>query len=483
MGGRYLLSEQELGTLRGREARSLASNAASLAASRLLPRLLQIGYVILLARSFGPELYGLFVYAQSSYLTLLPLTSFGLYVLLARMAGTDPAALPGALAHTLSFRLGVATLAALLTAGAGYFAESDSLARTLLMIFSAALLARAIVMWTEHVFVAFESAHYALRCELIFRPLESAVGILVLLLGGKVVACAMLHVVVSWLQAAAGLAIIHRRLAPVALRLTWHKARELLAFGWPFSLNIFSTSFLLLGPLVLYRSLAPSELHIGQMALPLQAYAILCILPGAAATSAMPVFARLGQRDDGADLRVMQAMIHWGYGFGAFVGLLGLTMGPWVVERTFGVRYAMAGALIGPALWLVIPYTCGSVLTSLALVRGQIRTAVICSVGGALLLTATAPVLTNLWEQTGMLVATGLALGGWVAMLVASGVGDLRACVIRPLSWVSVALSSYVVLSFYSVFLGLGIGLLTLLLTAFLFGIVAPHELRALRDG
>jgi hypothetical protein len=141
----------------------------------------------------------------------------------------------------------------------------------------------------------------------------------------------------------------------------------------------------------------------------------------------------------------------------------------------------MAGALIGPTLWLVVPYTCGSVLTSFALVRGQIRTAVICSVGGALLLALAAPVLTNVLEHTGMLVATGLALGCWVAMLVASGVGGLSDCVIRSLSWVSVALASYIVISFYNVFLGLAVGLLTLLLSAFLFGIVAPHELRALR--
>jgi O-antigen/teichoic acid export membrane protein len=468
--------------MRSRDARSLVANAASLGAARLLPRLLQIGYVILLARSLGPELYGLFAYAQSSYLTVLPLTSFGLYVLLARLAGTDRAAMPAALAQTLTFRIWVAGLAALLAAGAAYFWEPDAVARTLLAIFAVALLGRAIVMWTEHVFVAFESAHYALRCELFFRPLESGLGILLLLSGRRAVACVVLHAVVCWLQAAAALAIVHRRLAPIGLGLTWRKARELLSFGWPFSLNVFSTGLLLQGPMVLYRPLAPSELHIGQIAVPLQALALLGILPGAAATSALPVLARLGQRADGSDLRVMQRMIGLGYGFGAAVGLIGLAVGPWLVERILGARYATAGALIGPALWLVIPYTCGSVLTSLALVRGQIRTAVVCSMAGALALGAAGPALTHTWEQAGMLGAAALALACWVGMLLASGVGEITACVVRPLCWVGVAFGCYRLLSLINPMLGLATGLLALLWTARLFGIAAPKELRALRN-
>ena len=85
MGGRFLLFSHELARTRGDEARSIAGNAAALVAARVLPRLVQVGYVILLARRVGPELYGLFAYTQSWYLTLLPLTSFGLYVLLARI--------------------------------------------------------------------------------------------------------------------------------------------------------------------------------------------------------------------------------------------------------------------------------------------------------------------------------------------------------------------------------------------------------------
>jgi O-antigen/teichoic acid export membrane protein len=466
----------------GNNAQSLFTNAAFLASARLLPRLLQSGYMIFLARRLGPELYGLFVYGQSWYLSLLPLTSFGIYLLLSKTIGTNPAAAPGALAYTLAFRVGVATAAALLSAGAAYFCEPDPIARVLLFVFSLALLGRAIVIWTEHAFIAFESAHYALRSELYFRLIESGVGILLLVWGSKVLPIAILHALVWWLQAIAALRIIHRRLAPVGLHCTWQRARELLVSGWPLSLNIFCIGFLLQGPMVLYRSLAPSELHIGQMAVPLQAFALLAILPTAVSGAALPVLARLGRSSSGEDVRVTQTMIRLGYGFGAVVGLIGLALGSWLVKGILGVRYTMAGEFIGPALWLVIPYTCGSVLTSLALVQGRIRPAVMCSAGGALALVAAVPLLTGWWENAGVIVATAVALSCWVGLLLAMGAGNLTVCVIRPMSWVCIALATYIIVVPHSTLLALGSSLLILLCSAPLLGIVQPNELQAIRQ-
>jgi hypothetical protein len=55
------------------------------------------------------------VYGQSWYLTVLPLTSFGIHLLLSKTIGTNSAAAPGVLAYTLAFRVGVATGAGTIT--------------------------------------------------------------------------------------------------------------------------------------------------------------------------------------------------------------------------------------------------------------------------------------------------------------------------------------------------------------------------------
>ena len=297
-------------------AKSLTKNAAFLVSARLLPRLLQMVYVIVLARFLGPELYGLFASGQSWYLALLPITSFGLHLLLSKAIATNPHEASDILAPTLAFRTGMATSIAVLSVGAAQLLEPDHGARMLLLIFSCALLGRAIVNWTEHVFVVFESTQYALRCELCFRPLESSVGVLILVAGGKVFAVAILHALIWCLHALTALMIIRRRLAAVGFWCNWQKVRELLGFGWPLSLNVFCTGFLLQGPMVAYRYLAPSDPDIGQIAVPLQAIAILCILPAAVSASSLPVLARSVHRADGQDLLFGRAMIRLVYGFG-----------------------------------------------------------------------------------------------------------------------------------------------------------------------
>jgi O-antigen/teichoic acid export membrane protein len=463
---------------------SFATNAALLTAARLLPRLLQIGYVIFLARVLGPELYGRFAYGQSWYLALLPLTSFGLHLLLSKAISTNPTEAQGTLASTLGFRTSVAIGVTLLSIGGAYLYEPDPGVRTLLCVFSFALLGRAIATWTEHTFVAFESTHYALWCELCFRPLESGAGILLLLMGGKVVAIASLHALIWWLQAGAALLIIHWRLAPVGFRCSWRQMRDLLGYGWPLSLNIFCIGFLLQGPMVMSRLVAPSDPHLGQIAVPLQALTFLCILPAAVSGSALPVLARLGLSGDGQDVGFAQAMIRLGFGFGAVVGLVGLTIDKWLVANLLGTRYAMAGDLIGPTLWLMIPYACGHMLTSLALVQGHIRSVVTCSAGGVLVLVTAIPLLTMWWGSVGTIPATALALISWTGMLLvtSTGTSKITGCCIRSTSWVCIGLVAYVIATSLNDLLQLSISLLMLVCSAPLLGVVRPQEIRLMRQ-
>jgi O-antigen/teichoic acid export membrane protein len=464
---------------------ALARNAAYLISARFVPRLLQIIYMIILARYLGPELYGQFAYGQSWYLALLPLTSFGLYLLLSKAIGTKQEDATNTLAHTLAFRTGLATSVALLSMGAAQLFEPDHMTRMALFVFSLALLGRAIVNWTEHAFVAFEAPLYALRCELWFRPLECIVGVLMLIAGGKVLAVATLHAFIWFLHAGTALMLVHRRLAPVRFRCDWVTVRELFGFGWPLSLNVFCTGFLLQGPIVLYRYFAPTDPHVGQIAMPLQAMAILCIVPAAVSSSSLPVLARSVHRADRQELIVGEAMLRLGYGFGTVVGLIGLAMGSWLVDTFLGARYAVAGSLIGPALWLVIPYACAHALASICLVHGRILAVLACSASGALVLVVTVPLFTLWLGNLGIVAATAVALLCWMLLLtvicVLAGENHVRVWLIRPTVWASMGLAAYAMVQPLSTLLALGISLLVLWLAAPLTGVMQPHELRAMR--
>jgi PST family polysaccharide transporter len=465
--------------------RNLAKNAAYLVSARFVPRLLQIIYMIVLARYLGPELYGQFAYGQSWYLALLPLTSFGLYLLLSKAIATQPENASDKLAHTLAFRITLATGVALLSMAGAQLFEPDHMVRLIVFVFSLALLGRAIVNWTEHAFVAFEAPLYALRCELWYRPLECIVGVLILMAGGKALAVAALHALVWFLHAGTALMLVHRKLAPVRFKCDWATMRELFGFGWPLSLNVFCTGFLLQGPIVLYRYFAPTNPDIGQIAMPLQATAILCIVPAAVSSSSLPALARSVHSADRQDLVVGEAMLRLGYGFGTVVGLIGLAVGPWLVHTLLGTRYALAGSIIGPALWLVIPYACAHALASICLVRGRIPAVLACSAGGALVLAIAVPSMTLWLGSFGVVAATAVALLCWMLLLtalcVSAGESHIRGWIIRSTVWAVVGLGAYALVRPLSTVLALGISLLTLLFAAPLTGVIRPHELRTMR--
>jgi O-antigen/teichoic acid export membrane protein len=464
---------------------SLARNAVYLISARFVPRLLQIIYMIILARYLGPELYGLFAYGQSWYLALLPLTSFGLYLLLSKAIATKQEDAINTLAHTLAFRTGLAVSTTLLSMAAAQLFEPDPMPRMVVFVFSLALLGRAIVNWTEHAFVAFEAPLYALRCELWFRPLECGVGVLILMAGGKAIAVAVLHALIWFLHAGTALMLVHRRMAPVKFKCDWVTARELFRFGWPLSLNVFCTGFLLQGPLVLHRYFAPTDPDIGQIAMPLQAMAILCIVPAAVSSSSLPVLARSVHSADRRDLVVGETMLRLGYGFGTVVGLIGLALAPRLVDAFLGARYALAGSFMGPALWLVVPYACGHALASICLVRGRILAVLACSAGGALVLGIAVPLLTLWLGNSGVLAATALGLLCWTLLLaalcVSAGESHVGAWLIRPTIWAFLGAAAYLMVQPLGALLALGVGLLVLLFAAPLTGVMQPHELRAMR--
>ena len=463
----------------------LAKNAAYLASARLLPRFLRVIYVIVLARYLGPELYGLFAYGQSYYLSILPITMFGLQIRLTKDIGISRENATAIMARTLAFQTGVAIAAALVSIGAAQLIEANVTVRHLLLVFSLAMLARAIVNWTQHVFVAFESTHYALKFEVFFRPIEIMIGLLVVLAGGRLLAVATVHALIWWAHVIAALVVIHRHLAPVAFHCSWDDARALFRFGWPLSLNVFCSGFLLQGPIVLYRQLVPHALHIGQIAVVFQALTILCILPAAITASSLPALARSVHRQDGHYLRFTRNMMRFGYGFGAIAGLIGLTLGSMVIPGVLGADYAFAGALFGPAVWLVIPYTCGSMLASILMIQERTRVVLVCSGCGVIAMALAMPISALWFEAFGVLVSTTVGLLCWTLTLIATcwltGERQLAGSFIRPTFWVAVSLAAFEATTPIHPCFAFVISLCVLGITAPLFGMVTSHEKATVR--
>ena len=407
--------------------RSLLSNSAYLTVTRFGTLVVRVIYVLVIARVLGPELYGLLAYGQSWYMAFFPIALLGLGAIISREIGRDPSNTPIFLATTITLRMVAALLAAIVSASLGWHLEPDATLRQLLLIFSLALAGRAMAIWAEHVFVAHERSGYVLIQEAIFRPSEVLIGIGLLFWGSGVVALAVLHAIVWWLQAFLSFAVVRARLVSVAL--SWDSAavRRVLRATWPIAIAALMAGWLMQGPLVLYRHQpGVTEAALGQLALALQMVVVLSTFPGSIGMAALPILARSIERGDQKDILFLEMMTRIAILGGCMAGVIGLAFAEPLTVWVFGQQYAEGGKLLGSAVWLMIPLTIGTAASPSLLARGHRWSLVVGSLVGVLLLIVLTPPLVQYLGAVGALAAAGTGLTSWALILYSFHRGQSR---------------------------------------------------------
>lgn len=464
--------------------RSIAVNSAQMAGARLLSPVVRAVYVVVLATYLGPEVYGVLAYSQSWYLAFLPVAVLGLGAILMREIGRNRARASEVLAQAFALRIVATLLSAAFCVGIGWAVEADPLARRLLTIFGIGLAGRALAILAEHVFVAYESSGYLLRQEALFRPLEVVLGLAALALGGGAVAVALVHAGLWWAQAGRGLYLVQTRFLAVRPSWSWGPLGRLLVQAFPVALTGVFTTWLLQGPLVLYRHVAETTAELGQMAIVIQGLMILVVVPLSAGAAALPVLSRAVARRDGKDLRFVEGLCRLALVLGAAGALTGMAAGPWLVETVFGSDFERAGDLIGPALWLAIPIAMGSAAQAGLFARANYVSTTLCAAAGALVLTGSVVPLVSEIGPVGLIVAAAAGQTVWalgsLAVLTREGGGDILRALARPLGAVALSIAVYAALASIHPWLSLSASLLALLAGSLALGVVSPEERRIL---
>ena len=426
---------------------SIARNAAYLSAGRVSTYLVRGLYVVVLARYLGPEVYGIFAYGQAWYLVFLILSFLGLDVILSREIGRDREVAAPIVAETLALRIvavAVAATASILIAG---LIETNTDALRIIAVFSLAIVGRGLAVWIDHLFIGYESAQYSFGFEAIFRLSEVVVGLAIVASGGSALAIAAVHAITWWVQAGCGLIFVRRHIFPVRPSWNWRRFGRLLSQGVPIGLHGLLAMWLLQGPLLLYRHVAATDGNLGQLALVMQALVLICVVPTALSRAALPVLSRAVTRKDGKDKQFADELLPVGILVGASSGLSGMGAGPWLVELLFGPSYGPAGALLGSALWLVIPMTCAYVVKAVLLARGENVRPMVCALAGGIVFTIALPVLVGNLGIQGAVVAAGAGLSVWAlglfALLTRLSLRDIDRSIIRPGLAVFAALAAF----------------------------------------
>jgi len=465
--------------------RSIAINASYLTGSRVLTMFVRGIYVIVLARYLGPEIYGLFAYGHSWYVAFLPLAGLGMAQILSREVGRDREKGAEVVAQSLALQTMTAFAGAVLCAFIGWLTDHDPFARQLLIIFSLALAGRGLALWSEQVFVAYEASRYTLQQEALFRSIEVVVGCSVLLLGGRALALAVVHALIWWLQAIRGLVLVRRNLIRVQSKWSWHGLLSLITKGFPLCLGTLFLGWLMQGPLVLFRHVPSASDTLGQLALALQLFGLLLSVPLSIGTVALPILSRSAARQDGKDLRFVEVMLRITLILVAIAGLCGMALGPWLVTLVFGNQYSLAGHLLGPALWLLIPFSMAISTSQVLIGKGHFVASSFCAFCGALVLTLALPSIATEIGPYGALLATGLGMSLWagtlIVLLVWSDGLNIGLAILRPAVVVLLSVGVYIGLVRVSPWVALPASLLTLLAATFAFGVVTAAERAAFR--
>lgn len=468
--------------LTGHGVRNIGSNASLIFAAQLVTSLLRAAYAATVARTLGPELFGLLNYGLGWYAALLAVANLQLESYMSRQLAAAPAQASAILSRTLVLRT-FSTLFVL--AIALYVAATSREAQplpTLLLVFSLAMAGRSAAMWSNSAFIATEKTRPMFLLEVGARVVEVVVGSVVLFLGAGLLGIAVVHAL-SWvLQAVAALLIARSRLPALDFQPRLARPGALLRDVAPIAIASVAAAWLMQGPFVMFRGHAAQAADLGIVALVLQVFVLMAGVPAALGRAALPALSRSVVRTDSKDGVFLEVVLRAGIAASTALAMLASTIGAWALPWILGEAYRPAGSLLFIGVLLALPFGVGSLTGQIQLAHGRAREAMICAVVGALAMTAMVLGFRDAYADatsyllllsTGSVAwsALGLAFAGrhvrihWGRSLVVPALLACGAFVLHR--WLEGPLSPAGALA---------LGLLLLLAGQFLLRIVTPQE-------
>ncbi|MCB1338165.1 MAG: hypothetical protein KDK10_12180 [Maritimibacter sp.] len=386
---------------------SILRNGSLVAGTQWTEAILRGIYVLVISRWLGPELYGAWSYATTSYAFAVGLTLFGLETLVPLRLGRDKNA-TAFLGTSFLVRLALLGLVAVAFAINALAFEGEAQTRTAMLLVLPALIGRGVVYWTRSALLGFDKSRLAFRFALRLRLFEVAAGLAALWLGAGLGALLAIHAL-SWLAEAA---LTYRAVtgaAPVPLRLDRAELARVLADGFVLGLVTIATAFLTAMPLIFLRHLTGDLATVGQIGVAMQLAALAIMGAQGLLGAALPVVARASTRGDGR-LPFYGALV--GLGTVAVFGpaiLLAWIWGPALIPALLGAGFTPAGRLLAPALvvgaLIVLPGGAWQVLVA----EGRRWPGVIAGAAASLALVILLPGMIRASGAAGALHAASLA--------------------------------------------------------------------------
>ncbi|HEY5512179.1 MAG TPA: flippase [Geomonas sp.] len=340
---------------------------------------------ILMARYFGPALFGEFNYALAFAALLAPLGLLGLDGIAIRELVRDPSCRDDLLGTSFALMLvsgslvfGLALCAISLVRGA------DSVMLWLVGIMSAAT-----------IFQAFNAVEFWLESRLQWKFSVLAKSLAVLLGGLVKVGLIVKHaslVAFAWTgfveaaAGAAGLVIAYRSqgLNLQAWRFNAQMARRLLKDSWPMMLSAFVTMVYLRIDQVMLGTMAASE-EVGIYAAAVRLSESSGFISMAICASMLPVIAQAGSVDTEESKARIQRLYNLMALVAYSIAIPTTFLSGWLVQTLYGPAYSKAAPLLAVLVWCTLFTNLGAARTIYMISRNWTRANLVCLVAGGII--------------------------------------------------------------------------------------------------
>ena len=464
-----------------RGTRSILANTVYLTASSGTTRLLRVIYLVVVARFMGPEFYGMFSYGQSWYLTFLGMTTLGFAIVIPRAIGQDRSQAPLIIASSLRLQVLAIIIVTSLCLFAGVLVAQTPEERNLLLIFALVLPGRGLAHWAEHIFTGYEKAEYGFRLEAFARLLEVGSGIAAVIIWQNLLLLALIHAVNWWLQGLLGWWIVMRMYPEARISPQRTYILEMCRKILPAAIYIAFVMWIMQGPVVMYRQLPASETTLGQVALLLNAFGILAIVPNMLAYAALPVLSRSVNHHESNNIRFVKELCRMAFVLGTVISLIACVVGPWFIDKAFGSAYSLTGTLLGPTLLLLIPLMIARASAGVLWARDIGFFTVLAALLGAAVMTLIFPGLVASMGPAGTIMAAGCGISVWALINIGyfawKGEISMFDTIIKPAAATSVVILAYSYIAAYNVYIALTVALCIFFLVSLLLGIFRLSEL------
>jgi PST family polysaccharide transporter len=400
--------------------RQVLQNTGWLVGDRVLRLAVGLVVGVWTARYLGPEQFGLLSYSAVVVSLFAFLATLGLDNVVIRDVVANPGQIDETLGSAFVLKLGGGLLASLLAlAAVRLLRPGDGIAQTLVAVLALSSVFQAfdtIDFWFQSQ-VASKYTVYAKNTAFL---LASAGRVLVMLLGGQVVAIAVASVVEA-VAGACGLAAIYlaRGRSLAAWRVSVERIRSVLAHSWPLALSGAAIMIYMKVDVVMLRQLASDE-AVGVYSAATRISELWYFVPLALVTSLFPGIVALKARDE----RLYYLRLKKLFGLLAAIGLgtaLAITvLSRFIVSLLYGPSYAGAAPMLAVHIWAAPFVFLGVAQSPWDLAEGLTRLVLQRTVLGAIVNVALNALLLPHYAGFGAAVATvvAYACAAWVGNLL-----------------------------------------------------------------